>query len=64
MNDLLLVPEEENNLLRKKLILDLGVNLEVKQELQVHFYTLMSQEKDKINPKVWHHNRKAEDWTH
>lgn len=55
LNDLLLVPEAEHNLLGRDLIIRLG--LEIKSqggELKIQLYTLTQEDEGEIDPQVWY----------
>ncbi|KAJ7428273.1 gag-pro-pol polyprotein [Willisornis vidua] len=51
----LLVPEAEYNLLGRDLMIELGINLEVKnQKLKVKLYSLTVEDEREIDPGVWY----------
>ncbi|RMB89362.1 hypothetical protein DUI87_34274 [Hirundo rustica rustica] len=60
LRDMLLVEEADYNLLRRDLIVALGINLIVRDsQIVVSIYKLTCENEDKINPKVWHTGREA-----
>jgi len=51
----LLVPEADYNLLGRDLMIELGINLEVRdKEIAVQLYTLTAEDKARINAEVWY----------
>ena len=51
----LLVPEAEYNLLGRDMIVELGINLEVKdKEIKIRLCPLTVTDEEKINPEVWY----------
>lgn len=55
VGDFLVVPEAEFNLLGRDLIVELGINLEVKnKEIKIKICTLQVEDEQKINPEVWY----------
>uniref|UniRef100_A0A8C0BLD6 ribonuclease H n=1 Tax=Buteo japonicus TaxID=224669 RepID=A0A8C0BLD6_9AVES len=55
MENLLLVPEAKYNLLGRDLIIELGINLEVKgDEIRIRLCPLRVEDECKINPEVWY----------
>ena len=55
MGSLLLVPEADYNLLGRDLIIELGINLEVKnKELKIRLCPLRVEDEKEVNPEVWY----------
>ena len=51
----LLVPEADYNLLGRDLMIELGINLEIKdKEIAVKLCTLTAEDEARINPEVWY----------
>ena len=51
----LIVPEADYNVLGRDLMIELGINLEVRaKEIAVKLYTLTAEDEASINPEVWY----------